>query len=132
MDTCRLIIGNALPASVLLGPQGSSQIGRLALIELSAAEAADLVADAQADPNTEIVSVWGHENSAALASAALNYEVAPNRVSLPEDTLSAPGTCLLAGCYAGPRLDEGAHVLPPGATLRWVAVTLEANLPPKR
>jgi len=65
-------------------------------------------------------SAVGHADTAALFSNVLDVEVPFNRttVSLPR------GSKALVGQYVGPRLPEGTTTLPPGATIKWLFVTV--------
>lgn len=67
------------------------------------------------------VSAVGHADTARVFSSLLNREVPPNRANVVLDG----DTELLVGQYVGPRLPEGATELPPGAVVRWVAVTVD-------
>lgn len=65
-------------------------------------------------------SAVGHADTAAVMAAELQREVTANRTNVA----LAPGSQALVGQYAGPRLPEGATSLPPGASFRWVLVTV--------
>lgn len=62
----------------------------------------------------------GHADTAAVYSDVLGIEVPTVRstVSLKK------GDNLVIGQYRGPRLPEGAHKLPEGATIQWVHLTV--------
>lgn len=62
-----------------------------------------------------VESAVGHADTAAIFSSVLGTEVPCNRTSV---TLSK-GTMLIVGQYTGPRLDEGATLLPEGAEIKW-------------
>jgi hypothetical protein len=73
-------------------------------------------------------SVVGHESTAAVISNTLGVDVPFRRESLvlyPEDRL-------LVAQYLGPRLEEGATVLPEGASLQFVILVYEENGPVDR
>lgn len=78
----------------------------------------------EVDPGTfllekEVMSVVGHQDTAALFSKLLGMEVAFNRTTLSLN----PGDQLLVGQYSGPRLPEGTTTLPDGASVKWILVT---------
>lgn len=72
------------------------------------------------DPRTEVVSVVGHADTAAVLSGLLGRNLPVNRVSLK--FTDEPGEVLIVGQYVGPRLPEGATELPQGATIEWWSV----------
>lgn len=63
----------------------------------------------------EVHSAVGHVDTARLFSVLLGVEIPMNRVNVEVE----PGESYLLGQYSGPRLPEGATVLPEGATIRW-------------
>lgn len=67
-----------------------------------------------------IESAVGHADTAAIFSSELRVPVITNRatVSLKK------GDVVLIGQYRGPRLPEGATILPDGATIQWFLVTV--------
>lgn len=67
------------------------------------------------------VSAVGHENTAAVFSDVLGRSVPTNRMTVALTT----GETALVGQYRGPRLEEGATVLPEGATIQWLLITVE-------
>jgi hypothetical protein len=67
-----------------------------------------------------VQSAVGHADTAAIFSAQLGREIAPNRVSVRLGL----NTILLVGQYKGPRLPEGVTTLPEGASIEWVTVGL--------
>ena len=69
------------------------------------------------------VSAVGHADTALLFSSALGVDVRTNRVSV---TL-AEGEQALLGQYSGPRLPEGASVLPDGAKITWIRVEVDPD-----
>lgn len=82
-------------------------------VEISAAQAAE-IADG-------VPSAVGHADTASVFSSVLGTPVSMARVTV---SLNA-GDSVLVGQYSGPRLPEGATVLPEGASIRWVIVTIE-------
>lgn len=77
------------------------------------------LADARSEAKTA-VSVVGHEDTAAVFSEQLGMSVPMNRTTV---TLN-PGDVLIVGQYIGQRLPEGTKVLPAGATIKWLKVTV--------
>ncbi len=67
-------------------------------------------------------SIVGHPDTAAVMSATLGTPVQFNR----ESVQLRPGDELLVGQYRGPRLPEGAKVLPEGARFEWAHVKIIA------
>ena len=69
-------------------------------------------------------SAVGHADTAAVFSSVLGVEIPCNRatVALKE------GDVALVGQYSGPRLPEGATLLPEGATIKWVVVAVKEPL----
>lgn len=67
------------------------------------------------------VSAVGHADTAALFSDILCRSIEFNRVSIKLDE----STELLVGQLCGPRPPEGSTTLPEGATIKWLAVTIE-------
>lgn len=80
--------------------------------EISVEQARVLAADCE--------SVVGHADTAAVFSDVLGLEVPANRATVSLNK----GDGLLVGQYRGPRLPEGAHQLPEGATIQWLTVTV--------
>ena len=68
----------------------------------------------------EATSAVGHAETAAVFGDALGLPVAHARATLR----LGPGDELLVGQYEGPRLPEGATSLGPGASIRWLLVSL--------
>lgn len=79
---------------------------------LSTEAAALLAGDAE--------SVVGHADTAAVFADELKVPVAFNRATVQLDR----GDQLIVGQYLGPRLPEGAHELPIGATIKWLLATI--------
>lgn len=69
-------------------------------------------------------SAVGHADTAALFSTLLGVDVpcARRTVELAEMV------SMLVGQYKGPRLPEGTSVLPEGAVVEWLLVTLQYDL----
>jgi len=110
-----MFIINAFSASMLAELPCS-----VTFTELSAPGAKFLIARREGAGDT-IESAVGHADTAEVFSAALDYPVQPNRVSV---TLR-DGDVALLGQYSGPRLPEGATALPEGASIRWMRVSVE-------
>jgi hypothetical protein len=64
------------------------------------------------------VSAVGHESTAAIIAADLGLPVRADRQSIKIN----PGDKLVVAQYIGPRLPEGATVLPEGARLEYFLV----------
>ena len=128
-----MYLTNALPASVLVDPEGSTNI---TITPIKAAYVAALWVDGV------LVSAIGHEDTAALVSDTLAHapgyggdihlcaaEVA-QRIEVPMARVSmAPleeGEALIAALDTGPRLPEGSKTLPPGAALTFYQVRRSA------
>ena len=68
-----------------------------------------------------VVQAIGHADTAALLAANLDLDrIAPSRVNVS----LKPGDTMFVGQYSGPRLPEGTTVLPEGAVIRWLKVTI--------
>lgn len=63
----------------------------------------------------ERIAAIGHADTAKIVSGILGVEIPPARVTV---TLGEGDGCLVAQ-YTGPRLPEGATVLPSGAEIVW-------------
>ncbi len=100
-------LGNAFSLNMLVSLPASVQVR-----EVSPETAAIRVLDS--------VSVVGHADTAAVFASVLGCAVPTNRVTV----VLHPGDELLVGQYRGPRLEEGATTLPPGATIQWLLVTV--------
>ena len=67
----------------------------------------------------------GHTDTAALVSGILGRDIQANRA-----TISLwPGETIVVAQYLGPRLPEGATVLPEGAAVKFVLVTIGHQAP---
>lgn len=97
------LIGNAFSAGMLSGS------ANVKFIALSLEDAEELV------KHYKFTSCIGHADTALLVSSLLKEEFPMNRCS----TVLEPGDSLLIAQYNGPRLPEGATVLPEGAKIRW-------------
>ena len=73
------------------------------------------------DVPQDAISAIGHPDTARVVSGILGREVPANRVnvSLSNDDV------LFVAQYRGPRLPEGATVLPEGATLEFMEITIK-------
>jgi hypothetical protein len=69
------------------------------------------------------VSAVGHADTALLFSNTLGVDVRPNRISVS----FTEGEQALLGQYSGPRLPEGASVLPEGAKITWIRVEVDPD-----
>ena len=65
-------------------------------------------------------SAVGHADTAAVFEDVLGLPVPAVRSTL----LLSPGDSAVIGQYRGPRLPEGAHQLPEGATIQWILLEL--------
>ncbi len=81
--------------------------------ELTLEEARDVLADS-------LESGVGHADTAVAFSLVLGVEVPLNRV----DIALKEGDVAVIGQYRGPRLPEGCHVLPEGATIQWIKLEM--------
>ena len=72
------------------------------------------------DVPKNVTSIVGHADVAAVMSALIGADVPVNRASISLQ----PGDILYVGQYIGPRLQEGATKLPPGAKIKWYRVDL--------
>lgn len=70
---------------------------------------------------SEFESAVGHADTAALYSNMLQAPVPVARKTIA----LVPGDELLVGQYRGPRLPEGASMLPEGASIVWVHVIIK-------
>lgn len=82
--------------------------------ELTLEEVKDLLASASWSSGV------GHADTAAVFADTLGTPVPCARVTV---TLHKGDTAII-GQYRGPRLPEGAHKLPEGATIQWVKVVM--------
>lgn len=71
----------------------------------------------------DLESHIGHESTCYLLSSLLGRPIELQRSTL----CMSPGEMIIVAQYSGPRLPEGATSLPEGASIRFVAVTLEPN-----
>lgn len=68
-------------------------------------------------------SAVGHAPTAAIFEQQLGYPIAAARATVKLKM----GDAALIGQYSGPRLEEGATVLPPGATIKWLIVRINQH-----
>ena len=112
-----VVIANAFSLSMI--PEGDFT-HTFSMDEVSLEDAREIIDDAKA-----IKSCVGHADTAKIFSDMLGTEVVPNRVSYsldPSKRTFGPSEVLLVGQYSGPRLPEGATVLPEGARIRWFLI----------
>lgn len=69
------------------------------------------------------ISCIGHEDTVNILSALLGTTVPFNR----QTVMLVPGDELLVAQYVGPRLPEGTKVLPEGARIKFLLVSLFSN-----
>ena len=69
---------------------------------------------------TDAISAIGHADTAAVVSGLLGREIEPDRI----DIKLAPGDQMMVAQYTGPRLPEGATMLPKGARVTFWLVTV--------
>lgn len=62
----------------------------------------------------------GHADTAAIFAEQLRIDVPANRITVA----LKPGDVAVVGQYRGPRLPEGCHVLPEGATIQWIKLEM--------
>ena len=67
----------------------------------------------------------GHADTAGIVSAILGRDILPNRANID----IAPGDAVIVAQYLGPRLPEGATVLPEGAAIKFALVTIGHKSP---
>ncbi|MBP6888490.1 MAG: DUF1874 domain-containing protein [Candidatus Pacebacteria bacterium] len=65
-------------------------------------------------------SAVGHADTAALFGEVLGISVPCNRITVA----LRKGDTAVIGQYRGPRLPEGCHVLPEGATIQWIKLEM--------
>lgn len=81
-----------------------------------------LMCAAEAEGEADFVkSAVGHADTAVVFSSVLNCPVECRRVTVSLGS----GDSAVVGQYSGPRLPEGATVLPEGATIKWLLVTVK-------
>ena len=103
-----MVILNAFSLNMVAGFPATIRVR-----EVSIEEAARIAASS--------TSAVGHADTAAVFSGVLGTPVEFNRASV----LLPAGASALVGQYKGPRLPEGATVLPPGATIQWMVVEVD-------
>lgn len=70
---------------------------------------------------SELESAVGHADTAAIFADMLELPVPAVRATVQLH----PGDTAIIGQYRGPRLPEGAHTLPEGATIQWVKLLVK-------
>lgn len=65
-------------------------------------------------------SCVGHADTAAVFAESLGMEVSANRATVALHK----GDVAIIGQYRGPRLPEGCHILPEGATIQWIKLEM--------
>ena len=86
--------------------------GQISFREIPLNEARAIAAD--------FTSAVGHADTAAIFADQLGVPVPAARITVS----LIKGDEILVGQYRGPRLPEGAHTLPDGATIQWLLVTV--------
>jgi|SRR3989344_8014957 len=71
----------------------------------------------------DATSIVGHTDTANVFSSTLGVPVTCNRTTVAVRI----GDEVIVGQYRGPRLPEGARVLPAGATIQWFSVQVGWN-----
>jgi len=103
------ILGNAFSLNML----EPGFRGNIAVKEISLEEARELLREG-------FTSAIGHESTARILTSLLGLEVPFSRINV---TLEK-GVRLLVAQYRGPRLEEGATTLPPGASITFYLVEI--------
>jgi len=67
-----------------------------------------------------VESAVGHADTAALFTTVIGMEVPMARRSVQ----LTYGDSAIIGQYSGPRLEEGCKVLPEGASIKWLLISL--------
>lgn len=68
-----------------------------------------------------VESSVGHADTAAVYTDVLGINIPAVRSTIALQK----GDLAIIGQYRGPRLPEGAHTLPEGATIQWLRLTVE-------
>ena len=105
--TVALYLCNALSLNML-----SDLTGRLVHEEVTLSQARTLAHGA--------TSAVGHADTACVLGNVLGGIVPTNRITVS----LKKGDRVLVGQYVGPRLQEGATVLPEGAVIKWILVQI--------
>lgn len=103
LKVTKLLISNAFSLNMLPAGQGGN------LLVTPVDNPRELVSEG-------VQSIVGHQSTAEIFSNILGVKIEFNRTS---HRLSA-GEKLLVGQYSGPRLEEGATLLPEGARITWL------------
>lgn len=106
-DKKPVIIANAFSLNMMQEANGLLRFTELDANEVSVAAKA-----------SGFRSIVGHADTAAVFSSELGIDIPCVR----ETFVLQPGDSLIVGQYSGPRLEEGAKVLPEGAKIRWLQV----------
>lgn len=77
--------------------------------------------EAKAALGGNLESAVGHADTAAVFASQLGMPVQAKRTTIALNK----GDEMVVGQYRGPRLPEGAAVLPEGATIQWLKVAVE-------
>ena len=109
-----MMLLNALSLNMLPAPDGPLT---LSVTRIGVAEAREQLAA------RGLESAVGHADTAAVFAGELGLPVPVARLTV---TL-APGRPVLVGQYVGPRLPEGATVLPAGARIDWMLVSVSRH-----
>ena len=100
----KIILTNAFSINML---HGTTMVD---FNEITIEQAKELITSAD-----EFVCAIGHADTANVVGGLLGMELEPNRISV---TLDFPEKLVIAQ-YTGPRLAEGATILPEGATIKF-------------
>lgn len=92
------------------------------IVEISVAQTrtALLLESEEAGDGELVLSAVGHADTAAIFASVLGLPVPMNR----QTVVLKKGQCHIVGQYSGPRLAEGASILPMGAAIKWLAVSV--------
>jgi hypothetical protein len=109
-----LYIGNAISFNSIVAGQGTLRYRKSTIGEVAA-----LVA------NRNPVSYVGHKDMASVISKQLNKEIPCHRINIS----LRPGDRVILAQYIGPRLPEGATLLPEGARIDYFLVQVTDESP---
>lgn len=122
MAVQRIYIANAFSLSMLNGMDSAEvRVDRLDGPD----HVCQLIHGARTYGGCAIVSAVGHADTANLFSNLLGVEIQARRESITIDGIS--DDFLIVGQYSGPRLPEGAKMLPEGAKVVWYQVQIFRN-----
>jgi hypothetical protein len=89
--------------------------------QISLEEAREIIAEElEALPLSGFKSAIGHADTAVILSDMLGIHIPFNR----ESVTIHPGGEILVAQYSGPRLNEGTTVLPEGASIKWMLISV--------